>query len=266
MKKTFLLCFILLVAVGPVWALDDVNDYPVVSNDKGLSGTFYVDSTQTLQRGEMQGGIYGIAFQNDSANYRRGTAEAVASAGFGWGMEGAVMVPYVVQTGSQNGLGDIKLAGKIHLTDQIEDEFPSLALAASLELPTGDQNHGLRTVTDYGADLLLIAQSKIELPDYTFNLMAEGGVFGQDINRTTQERHARFGGAGFFPIDDQWVLILEGIGTSGLGNSDDYVIASGSLRLFLKGVIVTGGVDKTIATGSNAVAGNSIHGSLNFPF
>jgi hypothetical protein len=265
-KKWLVFLLLLLVSVDPVLAVEDVDDYPVSSNFKGLSGYYYVDSVQTLPKGEVQGSLFGIAFKDDASSYKKGTAEAILSAGILNGLEGSLVIPYFVQSGSQNGLGDIKVAGKIHLINQIDEDIPALALAASVELPTGDQNKGLRTVNNYGIDLLLIAQSKIDLPDYSFNLVAEGGVFGQDLSQSTQERHGRFGAAGYFPIDDRWVLILEGIGTSSYGNSQDYMIASGSLRLFMKKFTLTGGVDRTIAVGQNALAGNSLHASINLGF
>jgi hypothetical protein len=265
-KKWLVFLLLLLVCVDPVFAAEDVDDYPVAPNFKGLSGYYYVDSVQTLQKGEVQGSLFGAAFKDDASSYKKGTAEAVLSAGILNGIEGSLVVPYFVQSENQNGLGDVKVAGKIHLINQIDEDIPALALAASLELPTGDQNKGLRTVNNYGVDLLLIAQSKIDLPDYSFNLVAEGGVFGQDLSQSTQERHARFGAAGYFPLDDHWILILEGIGTSGYGDSQDYAIASGSLRLFMKKFTLTGGIDRSIAVGKNALSGNNLHAAINLPF
>jgi hypothetical protein len=266
MIKKSLACLILLMSVQPVFALDDVNDYPVTSNVRGLSGYYFVDSVQTLQPGKIQTSLFGLAFSNDAANYKRGTAEAVLAAGLFEGLEGALVIPYIVQSGSMNGLGDARLTGKLHLIDQIDEDIPALAIAGSVEFPTGNKNNGLRAVNSYGADLFLIAQSKIELPDYTFNLVAEGGIYGQDISQTTEERHALFGAAGHFPLSDILVLLIEGQGTSGYGNSQDYTTLSGSLRLFTKKFTVTAGIARTLAFGQNASSGSGVQGSLNFSF
>ncbi|MBI1822841.1 MAG: transporter [Nitrospirae bacterium] len=266
MIKKSLACLILLMSIQPAFAIDDVNDYPITTNVRGLSGYYYVDSVQTLQPGKFQASLFGIGFSNDAADYKKGTGEAVLSVGLLDGFEGALVIPYIVQSGSMNGLGDIKLAGKIHLLDQLDEDIPALALAASIEFPTGDNNKGLRIVNSYGADLMLVAQSKIDLPDYSFNLVAEGGIYAQDISQTTEERHALFGAAGHFPLDDIWVIIVEGVGTSGYGNSLDYTTFSGSLRLFMKKFTLTAGIARTLATGQNASTGNSVQGSLNFPF
>lgn len=265
-NKWLVFLMLLLVCVDPVFATEDVDDYPIAANMKGLSGFYYVDSVQTLPKGSFQGSLFGIAFKDDASNFKQGTSEAVLSSGISNKIEGSLVIPYFVQSGNQNGLGDIKVAGKIHLINQVEEDIPALALAASVEFPTGDQDKGLRTVNNYGIDLLLIAQSKIDLPDYSFNLVAEGGIFGQDISQSTDERHGRFGAAGYFPLDDRWILILEGVGTANYGNSQDYIIASGSLRFFMKKFTLTGGVDRMIAIGQNALTGNSLHGSINIGF
>jgi len=270
MNKKNLVWLLFLIWVQPAFASEElnVNDYPDALNYKGLTGYYFVDSVQTLQKGAIQASLFGIAFKEDSSNYKKGTAEAILSAGLLDGLEASIMVPYIVQGGNGNmsGLGDVKIAGKYHLIDQIDEDIPALALAASVEFPTGDQNNGLRTVNSYGADLLLIAQSKIDLEDYSLNLVAEGGVYGQDINQTTQEKHIEYGAAGYLPLDDQWVLIIEGIGTSSYGNNQDYAIVSASLRLFMKKFTLTGGIDRTIAIETNAMNGTNLHGSINLPF
>ena len=264
--RRLLLLFLLPICALPAYAIEDVGDYPVTPNIKGLTGYYLVDSVETLHRGEFRASLFANGLKDDSSSYKQGTAEVAASAGILDGLEVAATIPYIFQSGNQNGIGDIKLQGKFHINNQIGEDIPALAVAASVEFPTGDKNNGLRIVNNYGAELLLIAQTKIDIPDYTFNLVAEGGIFGQDIGQSGEEKHGRYGAAGYFPIDDDWSLIIEGTGTSSYGNSQDYILASASLRLFLKNLTLTGGIDRNFAIGQNAMTSAGLHGAVTLPF
>jgi hypothetical protein len=266
-KKSFTFLFFLLIQVYPVFGTE-VEDYSPTVNTRGLTGYYYLDSAGTLLKGEIQTSLFGIAYQEDVTRMKKGTAEAVLSAGVLDGVETSIGIPYYRQSGNLAGLGDIRWAGKVHLLDQMGEDIPELAAVVSVIFPTGDQNNGFRTVNSYGADLLLVAQAIIDLNDYAFNLNAEGGVFAQDIGQASEEKHVEYGMGGYFPLADAWVLLLEGNGTikNGLFNTQDSLTASASLRLFTGNFSMTGGVDKTIAMKTGAPEGLGLHGSLNFFF
>ncbi|MHB8482916.1 MAG: hypothetical protein ACYDBV_09335 [Nitrospiria bacterium] len=265
-RKIIAILFFLLIPVHPLLALD-VEDYLPTANIKGLSGYYFVDSTQTLLKGELHAGLFGTAFVNDANNFKRGTGDAVLSAGLLDGLEGALVVPYIRQSGNLSGLGDIQVSGKVHLLDQIGEDIPALALALSVELPTGDQNSGFRTVDSYGASLQLVADGKIVLDDYSFNLSVEGGVYAQDIGKSREEKHILFGGGGFFPLAPSWSLLLEGTGTSKYGIDQDFAVVSASLRYSNNQFQLTGGADRNIPFGNNALPGGTgLHGSVNILF
>ena len=269
LKKSLAILFfivILVISAHPLLALE-VDDYVPASNIKGLSGYYFIDSTQTLLKGEDKFALFGIAFGGDLNNFKKGSVEAVLSAGLLDGFETAIVIPYFNQSGNLSGLGDIQISGKVHLLDQISEDIPSLALALTVELPTGDKNKGFRNVDSYGGDLELIADGKIDLIDYSFNLTAEAGIFFQDVGNTRQEKHLRYGGGGFFPLAGSWVLLLEGTGTSKYGISQDFGMVSASLRFFRNRFQLTGGVDRTIQIGTNAPPkGTALHGSINISF
>lgn len=171
LKKNLAILFflvILVISVHPLLALE-VDDYVPASNVKGLSGYYFIDSTQTLLKGELKAALFGIAFESDLNNFKKGTVEAVLSTGLLDGIETAMVIPYFNQSGNLSGIGDIQISGKVHWLDQISEDIPSLALALTVELPTGDQNKGLRTVDSYGGDFELIADGKIDLIDYSFS-------------------------------------------------------------------------------------------------
>ena len=265
-RKIFVILFFLVISVRPVFALD-VDDYFASANIKGLSGSYFVDSTQTLLKGEIHAGLYGTAFVNDDQNFKKGTAEAVLSAGLLDGLEAAIVLPYIRQSGPISGVGDVQVSGKARLLDKIGNDIPSLALALSVDLPTGDKNSGFRAVNSYGATLQLVAEGKIDLEDYSFTLSAEGGVYAQDIGQNSEEKHIQFGGGGFFPLAPSWALLLEGTGTSKSGVDQDFGIVSASLRYFSSRFQLTGGADRTIPFGANAPpTGTALHGSISLLF
>ncbi|MBI1820911.1 MAG: transporter [Nitrospirae bacterium] len=269
LKKNLAILFflvILVISVHPLLALE-VDDYVPASNVKGLSGYYFIDSTQTLLKGELKAALFGIAFESDLNNFKKGTVEAVLSTGLLDGIETAMVIPYFNQSGNLSGIGDIQISGKVHWLDQISEDIPSLALALTVELPTGDQNKGLRTVDSYGGDFELIADGKIDLIDYSFSLTGEAGVFAQDIGKTREEKYIRYGGGGFFPLAESWVLLLEGTGTSKYGINQDFGTVSASLRFFRNPFQLTGGIERTIPIGTNAPPkGTALHASINISF
>ncbi len=266
-KKSFIFLFFLLLQVYPVSGME-VEDYFPTVNTRGLTGFYYLDSAGTLLKGEIQTSLFGIAYEEDVTRMKTGMAEVVLSAGVLDGVEMSIGIPYYRQSGNLAGLGDVRWAGKVHLLDQLGEDIPELAAVASIILPTGDQNNGFRTVNSYGADLLLVAQAKIDLTDYSFNLNAEGGVFAKDIGQVSEEKYGEYGMGGYFPISDAWVLLLEGNGTikNGSSNTQSSLTTSASLRLFTGPFSMTGGVDKTIAMKTGGPAGLGLHGSINFFF
>jgi hypothetical protein len=166
-------------------------------------------------------------------------------------------IPELPPTGT--GVGDLQLAAKWRALYDDEALWPTLAVAAVVTLPTGQQSKGLRTVDDYGVELKVITSAEIEFIPHRFGLGLYGnaGYFFQDLGKNTEEKHATYAAGAALPVvmraENYWSsplqFLLEVNGTYLLEDDQDYVTVTPSLRyvgpIFDIPVTVTGGVQYT---------------------
>ncbi len=179
----------------------------------------------------------------------------------------ALMFPYLIQSG-ENGPGDLEISGKWRILEK--ENFPALAVAASVITPTGSESKGFSIVHDYGFTFKGIASANVSLlplNGYVFGVYAEMGLFFSDLGKPQEEKHG-FYGAGFLLPIDFLQLLLEVTGTLKDQSSpaENVVIFTPSLRFVAKRFSLSAGYEYTAkeAAGYKNTHGGIVGASVTF--
>ena len=260
LKKILWSLSFLLVIAQPLSARE-LEEYGPALNSLGLSGLFFTDSARIMPLGHLHLGGYTIYDEDDQTKLKFNQLNAAATLGILPNVEIGGYIPYINQTGGITGLGDAHASLKFLFEEQEDESVPALAISVTGILPTGYQGQGLRTVSNLGLESMLIGDTKINMPDYSFYLSAEWGLYmGKDINGIT-DRHFRYGGGAFLPITKRLVLMFEADGLAQTAKDSDFVRFSGSLKYVTRFLQVTAGIHKVspLASGisTNTVGGQA---------
>jgi hypothetical protein len=298
------MAFVMVVMVGSAEAQnydEDYDDLPLntLGTSTGLSGLTGLVTTATAHTlPPWHAAISGAAtyMQQDVPDQTMTEARTIVALGLPGQVELAAMVPGMrFETASQpplptdgqvTGLGDLTVASKWRLVNQLEALWPSIALAAVATLPTGKEDTvtlpagrsgmGLRTVESYGIEIKLIGSAEVDFsPDnYGVGLYVDGGFSFQDLNKATEDKYGTYA-VGLAlplvmhegnPLSSPLQLLVETSGTYKRGSAADLFVFTPSLR-YVGPVTVTASFHYTAfeQVGQDDGIGGSLQLGLVFP-
>lgn len=229
-------------------------------NILGLTGLLRTASADTIEAGRVTLGASGGLEDSRVPSYRRYTARATVTVGVTRVTELALMFPYLSQSG-ENGPGDLEISGKWRILEM--ENFPALAVAASLITPTGSESKGFSTVHDYGFAFKGIASANVNLVplnNYPFGLYAEMGLFFRDLGQSQEEKHGFYGAGFLLPIDFlQLLLEVNGTLRDQSTPANNVVIFTPSLRFVTRRFSLSAGYEYTA---KEAAGYKNTHGAL----
>jgi hypothetical protein len=220
----------------------------------GLTGLLVTESTHTLPPWKAAVSVAGGYMHSSSPTVNLYQAAGIVGLGLPGRVELAAVVPgEILKTSgspSGTGMGDMQASGKWRVLHQRESLWPSLAVAATVTLPTGQRSKGLRTVERYGVAAKAIVSADVDFsPDqYAVGLYAEAGYFFQDLDEATQDKRMIYAvGAALplvmraeSPLLSPLQFLMEVNGTYKRGTNQDYVTLTPSVR-YVGLVTVTAG-------------------------
>jgi hypothetical protein len=229
-------------------------------NLSGLTGLLRTASAETVGSGQVALGASGEFEDSRTPSFRRYTIRGTVTVGVTRGAELALMFPYLRQSG-ENGPGDLEIAGKWRIL--AKENFPALAVAASVITPTGSESKGFSIVHNYGFTFKGIGSAIVGLPslnDYAFGVFAEAGLFFRDLGRPQEEKHAFYGAGLLLPIEFlQLVLEINGTLKDQSTPAKNVVIFTPGLRYVTRNFSLSAGYEYTA---KEAAGYRNTHGAL----
>lgn len=257
MYRLYLMVVFTMALIAPTAWAGETELVRLPSTVFGPSGLLFTQSTETLLPGEVEVGV-GVAYEHSSTAPDYLINEVAAAVTFGifdWA-EVSARVPYIHSFESHgtetDGIQGGELSLKWRFLNQ-DDDFglPALGFSLTYFSPIDRKVQAFDLVGSWGLKGLLLASAEVDLSPslfyyYYVGFYANAGVFIQDLDKPTEEKHGLIDLGIALPLITsrqlQFILETNATARNEIPLQGNYTAITGALRYVTPFFHLTGGV------------------------